>query len=180
VKPPEPPHPKRLYSLDPEGEFALDLPEQFSWLLFQLDRHRDRKLEPLLEEVGLTGLRWRTLNIIRRIEDCSMSDLARFSAIDRTTLTRSIDQLVAEGLIERCAHEKDRRVVLLRLTAEGEVFYGRAVHVVLAYNRRNLAAAPLDQRRDLIRAMASILAGLIDDPVELSDVLSFDKSGRDG
>lgn len=158
----------------------MDLPEQFFYLLFQLERHLERGLELVLAELDLTPLRWRTLQIIRRIEDCSMSDLAQFSTIDRTTLTRSIDRLVADRLIERCAHKKDRRVVVLRLTETGQAFNERAVKAVFAYNRRNLAAIPADRRRELVRAMTALLSDLIADPDELTDILRFDKAARDG
>ncbi len=57
---------------------------------------------------------WRALAVVRRIDDCTMKALARYSSIDRTTLTRTVDQLVEQGKSKRCVHRDRQQVNLWR------------------------------------------------------------------
>ncbi len=164
-------------SIDPFGEFALNVPDHLFYLLFQTAHHRDTRWEAMLATVGLTLARWRTLAIIRRVGECSMKELARFSTVDRTTLTRSVDQLVADRLIERHIPPKDRRKVVLTLTGAGEDLYDRAVTQLLVFNREAVQGVPVDEQRRLARAIETILRNLIDDPEEAAAVLSFARNG---
>jgi DNA-binding MarR family transcriptional regulator len=165
----------RYYSIDPTGEFAMDTPEQIFYLLFQIGRYRDAQFDRLLATVGMTNLRWQTFQVVRRIDDCSMSDLSRFSGIDRTTLTRSIDRLVKDGLVERCAHPSDRRLVLLKLTPVGETFHKEAVGIAMAFNRKVIETIPPENRRELARLLGTILGEVVVDPDDMNDILSFSK-----
>jgi DNA-binding MarR family transcriptional regulator len=154
----------------------MDVPEQIFYLLFQIGRYRDAQFDRLLATVGMTNLRWQTFQVVRRIDDCSMSDLSRFSGIDRTTLTRSIDRLVKDGLVERCAHPSDRRLVLLKLTPVGEVFHKEAVGIAMAFNRKVTETMPPEKRRELARLLATVLGEVIVDPEDLHDLVNFTKT----
>src|SRR5689334_5589804 len=88
-------------SADPHAEFPIGVAEYAFYLIFYIQRWRDTTLDETLKGTGLNVTRWRTLAVIERIEDCTMSQLAHFTAVDRTTLTRSVDQLVKAGLVHR-------------------------------------------------------------------------------
>lgn len=150
-------------SIDPEGEFTLDVPEHFFYLLFQAVRRRDLTFDAALAPTGLTLARWRTLSIIRRIEACTMKELAFYSTIDRTTLTRSVDQLVAEGLVDRSTPPKDRRQVILGLTERGEAVYDEAVNLLLDFNRGALDGVSHKDQRVLARVLHTILRNMLED-----------------
>jgi len=50
----------------------------------------------------------------------TMSQLAASLRLDNSTLSRTVEGMVARGLVERIDDESDRRVVKVRLTAEGK------------------------------------------------------------
>jgi DNA-binding MarR family transcriptional regulator len=164
-------------SVDPAGEFAMNVPDHFFYLLYQVGHRRDMRLEERLHPVGLTLPRWRTLAVVRRMGACSMKELSQFCAIDRTTLTRSIDQLVAAGLIDRSIPPNDRRKVILTLTRAGEETYGLAVAQLLDSNREAAHGISDDEQRRLARALETILKNLILDAEETSAILSFGRTG---
>lgn len=166
-------------STDPRGEFPMNVPEHISYLLFQLVRHRDLRFDTEMAPLGLTLARWRTLAIIRRIESCSMKELAKYSTIDRTTLTRSIDQLVEEGLIDRHVPPTDRRMVLLSLTQKGEAIYMQAVHVLISYNRTMLDGISDDEQRAFARALETMMKNAISDPKDALDIIKFGRADPD-
>ena len=172
----KPPLIPRDNSTDPAGEFAMDVPEQLFYLLFQIVRHRDAQFDAEIAPIGLSLAGWRTLAIVRRIGACSMKDLSRYSTIDRTTLTRSVDQLVEDGLIARRVPPTDRRLVVLSLTDVGEQLYDEAVRKLVVFNRRLLVGIDADAQRKLARVMEGVLCNLIPDPADATAVIRF---GRD-
>ena len=59
----------------------------------------------------------------------SQRDVARRLRVEGATITRMIDLLSAEGLVERSAHPTDRRVNLLRVTEAGDAALRRIFRV---------------------------------------------------
>jgi len=150
--------------------------EQLFYILFQTVRHREATLDLELAPLGLTAARWRALGIIRRVERCSMSELSRYSTVDRTTLTRSVDQLVQEGLVDRHVPPKDRRMVILTLTPAGEEILSRSAARLIKLDQATLKEAPKAIHRELARTMETILRSMIADPAEAEAVIKFSHS----
>ena len=166
-------HPPRDNSVDPEGEFPLGTPEYFLYLLFTAARYRDQALETRLKPLGLTMPRWRALAIIRRMRECTMTALALFSTIERTTLTRTVDHLVEEGLVERWVPARDRRQVKLALTDAGEALYGQAVAGLLSSNQRALDGLSGEDLRQCTRALQTLLRNIVEDEDVATELLTF-------
>ena len=167
-------------STDPEGEFPLGPPEYFFYLLFQAARQRDLQFDQDLAPTGLNLAQWRSLAIIRRLEACTMGLLARYSTIDRTTLTRSVDQLVARGLVERWTPERDRRQVNLALSDLGEETYSKAVAILRERNQAVLGDVDPARLREATRVLQTALANLVHDQTLSDDLITFGRTGTAG
>ena len=78
-------------------------------------RHGDTANAPL----GQSSARWQ---VLRAIDDghTSVAGAARFMGSSRQSVQRLADALIDEGLIEAAGQDDDRRLKLLRLTAEGQ------------------------------------------------------------
>jgi DNA-binding MarR family transcriptional regulator len=161
------------YFVDPTGEFPVATPEYFFYLLFQAARRRDAQFDAVLEPMGLTASRARTLTIIRRLEGCSMNTLARFTTIERTTLTREVDQLVALGLIERTVPPNDRRRISLTLTPKGEEVYSQGVPLAQEATRQALKDVDREKLRELTRLLQVVIGNLTDDDDWAKDLISY-------
>lgn len=162
-----------LRSIDPEAEFGLDVPEYFFYLLFQAVRRRDAAFERALAGLDLTLAQWRAISTIRRFESCAMSELSAFTAVDRTTLTRSIDQLVRRDLVARRTPENDRRQVRLSLTEDGQRLYAQAVDQLLDFNRQALSGVPAERQRDIARGLAAVIRNLEPDEAMAEALIRF-------
>jgi DNA-binding MarR family transcriptional regulator len=160
-------------SVDPLGEFPLGAPEYFFYLLFQASRQRDLAFDAALAPIGLSLVQWRALASVRRIENCTMSALARYSGVERTTLTRTADLLVERGLVERWSPEHDRRQVNLAMTEAGEGIYAEAVTLLKVCNQRFLEKTNPKQLREATRVLQAALQGIVDDDALAADLLSF-------
>ena len=164
------------YLPDPQGEFAVAAPEYFFYLLFQAARRRDVALDSALAQFNLTAMDARTLAIIRRTEGCTMNELAKYSAVDRTTLTREIDRLVALGLVSREPHASDRRRVRLLLTDHGEAVYAEGLPQVAGLGWRALQGVDADHLREFARTLQVIIRNLVDEGDWADEVLQFARS----
>jgi DNA-binding MarR family transcriptional regulator len=158
---------------DPKGEFPLAPREYYFYLLFQAGRQRDLHFERALARAGLNIARWRTLAIIRRMVVCTMKELALYSTVDRTTLTRAVDQLVEQGLVERTTPAGDRRKVNLSLSAAGEAQYSQAVPLLLQGNAELLEGFADEQVRDAVRLLQTTMRRMMDDPTIADLLINF-------
>jgi DNA-binding MarR family transcriptional regulator len=151
----------------------MAVPEQLFYLLFQTAHQRDIRLAERLGRVGVTVARWRTLAVIRRLTECSMSDLSRLTGTDRTTLTRSVDQLVAAGVVDRRVPANDRRRVVLHLTPAGHELYAQCVQAMMGLNSEVIEAIPPKMRRDVVRGLEALLVKLVVDPADSDSIRRF-------
>ena len=156
-----------------DGRFPLGAPEYFFHLLFQAAHRRDILSDTSLEAAGLNLMQWRVLAVVRRIENCTMTGLARYSGSERTTLTRTVDQLVERELVARWVPETDRRQVNLAVTEAGEVRYAQAAALMKARNNRTLAKIDPKRLREATRFLQLLLQGVVEDDALARDLLSF-------
>jgi|HubBroStandDraft_1064217.scaffolds.fasta_scaffold307320_2 DNA-binding MarR family transcriptional regulator len=156
--------PRSASTVDPTGEFPLDLTSYVFHLFAVVARHREVRLEAELKSAGVNLSRHRALGVIVALEPCTMSELAEYSAVDRTTLTRTVDQLVEGGLVERTTPREDRRQVVLTLTGEGRRVCKRSLRAVFRVNRELLDGLDESDQRTFARALEAFLGRLIDDP----------------
>ena len=149
---------------DPHGEFPFPVTPYLFHLFATITRFRDARLDKALKPFGLNVTRQRAIAVIALLEPCTMSELAELSAIDRTTMTRIVDQLVARNLADRTTPSEDRRQVILTLTAQGRAVYQGALKAIGEVNRAALEGLPDDVLRAVARAQQAILANLAPDP----------------
>jgi DNA-binding MarR family transcriptional regulator len=150
---------------DPAGEFPLDLINYAFHLFAVVARHREARLEAAMRPLGLNLTRHRCLAVIQALEPCTMTALAEFSAVDRTTLTRTVDPLVKQGWVERVTPASDRRQVVLTLTDAGRDVCAKSLREVFRVNRHLLDGLPDEaDRRAMTRGLELFLGRLVDDP----------------
>ena len=151
----------------------FDAPDYLLHLLAAVSRYRDVELDRELAPLGLTVARYRALNAVVVFEPCLMGELADFIGIDRTTITRTVDQLVAADLVERHIPPADRRQVALTPTDAGREVALAARQIVFTLNRRVLEGVPDSVQRAVIRAEQRMFTNLAVDPVAVERMLAF-------
>ena len=80
-----------------------------------------------LAESGLRHTQFTLLNAIRALEPVKVNELAEETQTDRTTLSRNLDVLEKNGLIER-SKQSDRRSRMVQVSSRGN----RALDAALA------------------------------------------------
>lgn len=78
-----------------------------------------RRFDDALRPYGITSGQFSLLNVLNRPEPVSMGPVAKFLAMDRSTLTANLKPLERNGLVKVEVDPEDRRGRKLSLTAEG-------------------------------------------------------------
>ncbi len=106
---------------------------------------------------GLTSARVFTLLAFNAREIMKMRELSDALSLTSSTMTRMIDNLVKEGLVERGHEPRDRRLVIVKLTNEGK----RLTDNIKVYKEKYFKSVMENVESDG-KEMASSLKTLID------------------
>ncbi|MBK9363787.1 MAG: winged helix-turn-helix transcriptional regulator [Rubrivivax sp.] len=112
----------------------------------------------LARAVDVPVAEWRILATLTGGDPLPVGRLAAIVVAPQPTVTRQLDRMAAKGLVERVAHESDRRLALVRITPAGETLAASLVRQARAHERRVLA--PLGPER--AAALKAMLREMID------------------
>lgn len=73
--------------------------------------------------IHLTPAQFSVLFYLRRRDNSSVTDVAKYLKISKPNMTPILDSLIKKGYLVRTRDEKDRRIIRLSLTPSGRVFY---------------------------------------------------------
>ena len=122
------------------------------------------KLDEKLRKIGQSTSRMETLAAIMNMQGPkSQSDVAKRLQVEGATVTRMVDILSKEGLVERKPAPNDRRVNLLSITAEGEKAMQEIFVVYDEWRNHCLTDFSSDDMRDMHRLL-NMLLGRLDNP----------------
>ncbi|MGE0483008.1 MAG: MarR family winged helix-turn-helix transcriptional regulator [Gammaproteobacteria bacterium] len=135
-------------------DYVID--ESYGFLVRRLHASLQRHIERRMQPHDLTAMQWAPLLLLAEGKADTGAELARWMTIDTGAMTRMLDRLEAKGLLERRRCEADRRVVRLRLTAEGEAAVARVPTILAEVLNLHLAgfdAAELSSLMGYLRRM---------------------------
>jgi DNA-binding MarR family transcriptional regulator len=127
----------------------------FYWTGLLEDRYNQMFVKAMRPQ-RVTVSRYRTLAILMEIQDLTVNELARHSSIERSALSRLLDQMEREGQIERRPSRADRRAVAIRITKEGRDAFLAMRPVrrgVLQRATEGIAPAEIERMRTVIQLM---------------------------
>ena len=99
--------------------------EDLAHLLSQTERRVTERLSAALGVEGLTLAQWRVLSLLSGKAGHTMTEVAEFAMLPAPTLTKVVDRLISTNLVYRRADLRDRRRVLVYLTARGRRLHQR-------------------------------------------------------
>lgn len=99
---------------------AYQVESGVGYLAEQFSRTVSRELDRRMADLGLTDAQWKPLLLLRQGGCATAVELSRIACNDAGSVTRMLDRLEAKGLVRRARSDKDRRVINLELTPEGE------------------------------------------------------------
>jgi DNA-binding MarR family transcriptional regulator len=124
--------------------------------------------ESALAVAGLRPRHLLTLTVLRDQSGSSQQVLATMLQIDRTNLVGLLNELEAEGLIERRRSAEDRRRHSVVLTYTGHERLAKAEFALAAAENVTLAALTEDEREALYALLQKATAGILADACSTS------------
>jgi len=121
----------------------------------------DQVAERLLE-FGLQWWQYDVLSALRRQGGpflLAATELANAARLTSGAMTNRIDRLEQQGLVRRVPDRKDRRRVLVQLTAKGRKLVDRATSARFEAATAALASLDRKQRRQLADLLRTLLLG---------------------
>lgn len=109
---------------------------------------------------GMTVGQCRILQEIGKHSHISVKQLAENFKLDKSTVSRSVDNLVKEGWVVRRTDTRDRRCLVLNLSQQGEETLLNLTLQISNYYRVVLAAIPALQRDQLMESLELLLKAL--------------------
>ena len=95
-------------------------------------------------EFGLSIPAWRVLAHIAAEDGVSVREIQARVDMDKTKVSRAAARLEQSGLIEKRAHSADRRLLDMRLTAQGAEVFARLAPIADAYQAELLTSLGAD------------------------------------
>jgi MarR family transcriptional regulator, transcriptional regulator for hemolysin len=173
------PHPTGKSSFDTykAGETTREIRMLISMVL--VVRGFRNRLEEELRKIDQTAARMETLSAILNMPgDKSQTDVARRLRIEGATVTRMIDILAKEGLVERRSHPTDRRVNLLEITPAGEREVKRiftVYDVLRTHLLQDISAEEISLMQGLVDRMMVRLDEPLDTSLSIADMIEVDR-----
>jgi DNA-binding MarR family transcriptional regulator len=114
-------------------------------LLQQASSRTDAALMPASTRYRLTSLQSGVLAAIQHNPGCTMGELSHVLSMVPPAVTRLVDGLVREGLVERFANSTDRRVIMVQLTVRGHYIAGNIQREVSGYLSKVLTIMSVEE-----------------------------------
>ena len=134
-------------------------------VLYQMYRTAMRgtlaKSEYIEKEVGLRMAEWKVMLIIGAFGPVSTKEIAERSSLDKPSISRTSEKLVARKLATSAENPGDRRKVALTLTKAGRAKYVKLLHALSSWDKSLLECLGADQIETL-KTIVDLLFGHID------------------
>jgi DNA-binding MarR family transcriptional regulator len=131
-------------------EVLTTVPAVMRFIRQQMRRHR---------QAELTVPQFRTLVVLSRSNDTSLSALAEHLGLSLPAASRMVELLVKRGLMQRQTQSKDRRRVSLSLTRQGRETFQRALdatQIALTTRLKTLTHPDIAQIRAAMRILSRV------------------------
>lgn len=124
------------------------------WMLQRLACVTDGRMQARLKEHGLKMDHFIVLMTLAEREGASQTKLGEGLRIAGYTVSRALDALEAQGLVERRQDEQSRRTHQVYLTPSGRELMPRLFDIIAAHNEALLAPLAADDQREFVRLLA--------------------------
>jgi len=148
--PEQPPH-----NLPGLGEIGLT---NFApYLMNRIVGRYNASLRDEMAGLGLTTPKMRALAVLSVIDGPLIRELAVYSVVEQSTLSRALDQLATEGLIRRETDASDSRAARIFITSAGRVAFETLWPCMSEAHARMFRGIPAEERRAFVGTLQKML-----------------------
>ena len=93
-------------------------------------------------------------------EEISLNELADLLNLDNSTMSRTVNNLVNQGMAERTPHPEDRRYLQIKLTSQGGAVFRTIEESMNRYFTDILTAIPEEKRPQVMESLELLVGAL--------------------
>ncbi len=139
-------------------------------LTYQLVRYQGICDRVFLEQLEVTSAQAYALLAFRQTASLTMNDLSEAMGLANSTMTRTVDQLVQKGLVDREPDSEDRRVVRVRLSGQGQKTQLAVKSVLQDFFKQALSEIPEGEREAVLQSLESVKRAIANGLASCCDV----------
>ena len=109
---------------------------------------------------GVTFHQFMILDAVAKEKELHMADLHKILSVEKSTTTRLVNPLIAEGLIKRDTASYDSRAVKLVLTKKGNETYKRVQVCLADFFQRALGKMPAQKRTEVLESVKLFITAI--------------------
>jgi len=113
-----------------------------------------------MADLGLTTPKMRALAVLSVIEGPLIRELAVYSVVEQSTLSRALDQLAGEGLIRREADADDSRATRVYITESGRSHFETLWPRMVEAQERMFRGIPAEERHAFVGTLQKMLTNI--------------------
>lgn len=136
----------------------LELDQYLFFWVGQISAFFSRGVTKALRPYGVNLTTWRVLALLEQRGVMTISEVHDYSGIERSTVSRTVDEMEKQGLIVRLAREEDKRMTDMRITPAGSELYAKILPAVSRWNQRNLHDLSTEEIQMAIRVLKKVRA----------------------
>jgi DNA-binding MarR family transcriptional regulator len=110
---------------------------------------------------NITPEQWGVMNCLWEEDGRTQTEIADRILKDKTNLTRMLDIMEREDLVERRPHESDRRSYRIYLTIKGRGLKEKLIPIAVKINEASVQDLTVEERRMLKRFMNTMNKNLV-------------------
>ncbi|KAG1651770.1 ATP synthase subunit alpha [Nymphon striatum] len=122
-------------------------------MLRQFSQTSRARLASKLDEIGLTPVWFGALSALEAGHAETGAELARYFSTDATAVTRTLDRMVAAGLVRRERHPNDRRVFLIKMTDTAKALMPEAQKIAVENEKLFFSILDEKQKKDFVATL---------------------------
>ena len=134
---------------------AIKLDNQICFPLYACAKEIVRRYKPFLDELDLTYTQYSAMMVLWEEKEINVKDLGKKLYLDSGTLTPLLKRLEQKGMVARRRDQKDERILMISITAEGEALKEKAVEI--PYKMRGCVALGEEDAKELYRILHLLL-----------------------
>ena len=136
-----------------------DIEQLFSTMM-QLGKLMSQHTQETHEEQSVTMLQLMALQFLKEQPNGTVSDLADFLKLSKSSTTQLVERLVKAGSVERINDTKDRRIIRLNITEDGEKEFATLKSKMMERMQKILYKIPAKDIRELLRIHTNLIETL--------------------
>jgi DNA-binding MarR family transcriptional regulator len=136
---------------------GLPLDDFLPYLLNRLTNRLNQDLVEALRKLEVTVPMWRVLAVLVARDGRGIGELAVYTVTDQSTLSRVIDRMERDALVERRPSPADGRAIEVFLRPVGRQVFAKILPVALQHYRHALSGLSESEARTLVRLLHKVL-----------------------